>query len=83
MRVSVPVPDEVAEAPAHPELVGLPRGASAAQVYARLLAVGWRHLLDEEREREELVAYAAYAHDPDARESILALQREAFKGGAY
>ena len=80
-RASVPIPRAVAEAPRRPERVGLPKGTSAAQVYSRVMEIGWRYVLESEIGRDELTAYAAYAKEPEAREAVLALQRAALKGG--
>lgn len=80
-RVSVPVRDpQVAEAVRHPERIGLPRGTSAAQVLAHAAKVGVVHARQELREREELAAFAAYARDPDAEGSVIALQEAAVRG---
>ena len=80
-RASVPIPPAVAEAARRPERVGLPKGASAAQVYSRVMEIGWRYVLESEIGKDELAAYAAYAKEPEAREAVLALQRAALKGG--
>ncbi|TMG35935.1 MAG: hypothetical protein E6H94_05070 [Chloroflexi bacterium] len=71
----------MAEAARRPERVGLPKGASAARVYSRVMEIGWRYVLESEIGKDELTAYAAYAKEPEAREAVLALQRAALKGG--
>lgn len=83
-RVSVPVRDEqLAEAVRHPEQLGLPKGTSAAQVLAYVAKVGITHTRQAARERAELAAFAAYAGDPDAEASVLALQEAAVRGRAF
>lgn len=83
-RVSVPVRDEqVVEAVKHPEQIGLPKGTSAARVLEYAATVGVARTRQEAREREELAVFAAYARDPDAEASVVALQEAAIEGRVF
>src|SRR2546428_13521633 len=79
-RASVPIPPAVAEAARRPERVGLPKAASAAPVYSRVMAIGWRYALDSDIGKADLSAYAASAEDPAASQAVLLPQRTAVKG---
>lgn len=81
-RVSVAVPLEIQmQAPKHPELVGLTKGASRAKVLEQLIRLGWSAALLAKRDREQLAAYAAYEADPERRAVARADHEQLVRGG--
>jgi hypothetical protein len=80
-RVSVPVPDRVREAAAYPDLVGLPKGASTAAIFERLLEYGYDAAIRARREQQQLAAAIAYERDPERRRIAADLQRASVRKG--
>lgn len=81
-RVSVAVPPEIQlQAPKHPELVGLAKGASRAKVLERLIQLGWSTVLQAKRDREQLAAYAAYEADQERTAVARADHEQLARGG--
>ncbi len=81
-RVTVPVPDSLRErARVHPEDFGLPPGASEARVFATLIEVGARVLLDAREGAERAQLYAEWADDHERREAVSASMALAVQDG--
>lgn len=80
-RTSVRIPARVLEAPHHPEYVGLPKGASKAKVFERLLEVGWNAVVQRHAAEAELAVYAAYEADAERQRAAEAIQRMTLRSG--
>ena len=72
---------EKLQAPKHPELVGLAKGASRAKVLERLIQLGWSTVLQAKRDREQLAAYAAYEADRERTAVARADHEQLARGG--
>ena len=80
-RVSLGIPEEVQQAPRHPDYLGLPQGTSQSKVLESLLLIGWRTVQRERAEAQELALYAAYEKDPERSAASTAVQRMTLRSG--
>ncbi len=80
-RVSLSIPEDVQEAPRHPDYLGLPRGTSQSKVLENLLLIGWRTVKRQRAEAQELALYAAYEKDPERVAASTSIQRMTLRSG--
>lgn len=66
---------------ARPEDFGLPPRASEARVFAKLIEVGARVVLEERRDAERSKEYAEWADDPERRAAIRDAMEMAIEDG--
>ncbi|MBI4493592.1 MAG: hypothetical protein HY690_12450 [Chloroflexi bacterium] len=81
-RVTIPVDPALRErVREHPEDFGFPPDTSEARIYARLVEVGARAVLEERRRAERIKLYDEWADDPERHQAVREAMQMAIEDG--